>query len=537
MIGHQILFYFNLVFVLILGMLSPADALAADNTTIRIGIYQNEPKIFIDDSGNPRGIFVDILRHIALENNWSIQYVSGEWYECLERLESGEIDLMPDVAWSEERAEIFDFNQETVLNNWGQIYVPHDSEIETIPQLQGKTIAVMREDYSYTVFRQNLADFGVSSTFLEVNSFEEVFLALDAHDADAGIISRFFGIVDQRDHQVRSTSIMCCPARLLFAVTKGDPKQLLTRIDAALATMKRFDNSVYYTSISRWLDRPVEWSWPLWARYLLVFLAGVMAALIVAAIALKLQVRKITKALMAAQEKIIQNQRLSALGEMASGIVHDFRNYLTPILGSVDILLLHKERWQDETFTQPILEQIRKAVDDSEQIVERLQEFYRPREGSETLEPVDLNLVVSESMDLARHRSQDMMKLKIDQNLTSRSRILGKAGELREAVINLIFNAIDAMPEGGTLSFTTREKEDQVILAIQDTGLGMAEEVKIRALEPFFTTKGEEGTGMGLAMVYGTVVRHNGTIQIESEPGQGTTILITFPAQKSQPAS
>ncbi|MCF7901804.1 MAG: transporter substrate-binding domain-containing protein [Candidatus Marinimicrobia bacterium] len=533
MIGHQILFYLNLIFVLILGMLSPAHLVASDNTTIRVGIYQNNPKIFIDDSGNPRGIFVDILRHIALENDWSVQYVPGEWYECLERLESGDIDLMPDVAWSEERAEIFDFNQVTVLNNWGQVYVPRESEIETIPELHGKTIAVMRGDYSYSEFRQNLVDFGVSCNYLEVNSFEEVFQTLDDHRADAGMISRFFGIVDQREHQVRSTSIMCCPAQLHFTVTKGDPKQLLAPIDASLNTMKNINNSVYYHAISKWLDRPVEWTWPLWAGYLLVFLAGVMAALIVAAIALKLQVRKITKELMAAQEKIIQNQRLSALGEMASGIVHDFRNYLTPILGNVDMLLMHTEKWTDKSFVQPILEQIRKVVGDSEQIVERLQEFYRPREGSERLEPVDLNLVVSESMDLARHRSLDMMKLKIDQNLTNRSRILGKPGELREAVINLIFNAIDAMPEGGTLSFTTREEEDQVILAIQDTGLGMAEEVKIRALDPFFTTKGEEGTGMGLAMVYGTVVRHNGTIQIDSEPGQGTTILITFPAQKA----
>ncbi|MCF7797374.1 MAG: transporter substrate-binding domain-containing protein [Lentisphaeria bacterium] len=531
MIGHQNRLSLYLTLLLLLSLVFPHELLSTENPTIRVGIYQNNPKIFIDESGNPSGIFVDILRQIALENDWSIHYVPGEWYECLERLESGEIDLMPDVAWSKERAEIYDFNEETVLNNWGQIYVPHDSEIETIPQLQGKTIAVMRGDYSYAEFRQNLADFGVSCKFLEVNSFEEVFQTLDAHEADAGIISRFFGIVDQRDHQVNATSIMCCPARLLFAVTKGDPKLLLSPIDASLATMKQYDNSIYYVAISRWLDRPVEWHWPLWARYFLVFLAGVLAALIVAAITLKLQVRKITNELLSAQEKVIQNQRLSALGEMASGIVHDFRNYLTPILGNVDMLLMHAEKWPDKSFMQPILEQIRKAVDDSEEIVERLQEFYRPRENSETLEPVDLNLVVSESMDLAQHRSRNLGKFKMVQEFSSRTKIMGNPGELREAVINLIFNAIDAMQDGGTLTCITRDADDKVSLIIRDTGSGMSEEVKGRALEPFFTTKAE-GTGMGLAMVYGTVVRHNGTIQIDSKPGQGTTIRLTFPTRK-----
>ena len=501
----------------------------ADATTIRVGIYQNSPKIFTDDSGNPSGIFVDILKQIAQDNGWALEFVPGEWYENLQRLESGDIDLMPDVAYSDARAQQFDFNKITVLNNWAQIYTTTLSDIESVADLAGKTIVAMRDDYSYDEFKHTLVAFGIKCRFLEVDSFEEVFLALDDRRAEAGIISRFFGLSDHKEHDVRLTTIMCCPARLHFAVTKGDPKNLLVHIDASVKQMRDLDSSAYYLAIEKWLGQSAEWHLPIWMRHLSTFLLALFIALILAALLLRMQVKRITKKLESAQELVIQNQRLSALGEMASGIVHDFRNELSPILGSCDLLLMHKDKWTDLTFIEENLNRIKSAASDSEQIVTRLQQFYRPVEQTEKLDAVDLDQVISESIDLSKHRLDATHTVKVVHNLNARALISGNQAELRQAIMNLIFNAYDAMPDGGSLILQTENRGDQVLFTVEDTGIGMSDEVRKRALEPFFSTKGEDGTGMGLAMVYGTIRRHFGKIEIESILGKGTVISIRFP--------
>ncbi|OIO62064.1 MAG: hypothetical protein AUJ47_08490 [Candidatus Marinimicrobia bacterium CG1_02_48_14] len=214
---------------------------------------------------------------------------------------------------------------------------------------------------------------------------------------------------------------------------------------------------------------------------------------------------------------------------MASGIVHDFRNNLSPILGSCDLLLMHKEKWTDLTFMEENLSRIRSAAGDSEQIVSRLQQFYRPIEQTEKLDAVDLDQVISESIDLSKHRLDATYTVKVVHNLNARALIAGNQAELRQAIMNLIFNAYDAMPDGGSLILQTENRGDQVLFTVEDTGIGMSDEVRKRALEPFFSTKGEDGTGMGLAMVYGTIRRHFGKIEIESILGKGTVISIRFP--------
>ncbi len=241
------------------------------------------------------------------------------------------------------------------------------------------------------------------------------------------------------------------------------------------------------------------------------------------------------------QQAVLQQERLLALGTMASGIAHDINNAISPIMLYTDMLLEDREL---PPRIQRSVQVIQRAVEQVAHTVARMREFYRPREPQEPLVPVDLNQLVAQVIDLTRARWSDMPQgrgalIELDTALApALPPIPGVATELRDALTNLVFNAVDAMPKGGRLSLRTRllqpgglERAERgfVQLEVADTGVGMDAETRSRCLEPFFTTKGERGTGLGLPMVYGTMQRHGGEIEVVSTPGEGTRVRLNFP--------
>jgi len=241
-----------------------------------------------------------------------------------------------------------------------------------------------------------------------------------------------------------------------------------------------------------------------------------------------------------AQGQVIQQERLRALGTMASGVAHDFNNALAAILGFTELLLHRPENLEDKTKARRYLQMMNTAAQDAGNVVNRLREFYRHREAGEVLVPVDLNNLVREAIDLTQPKWKTQgeargVAVRAETDLAEIPTVLGDAAGLREALTNLIFNAVDAMPDGGVITLRTRCAGGRVTLEVSDTGTGMTEEVRRRCLEPFFTTKGERGTGLGLSMVYGIVERHEGTIDIRTEVGQGTAFVLTLPARVEPP--
>ncbi|MBU6411406.1 MAG: response regulator, partial [Verrucomicrobia bacterium] len=243
------------------------------------------------------------------------------------------------------------------------------------------------------------------------------------------------------------------------------------------------------------------------------------------------------------QQAIMQQERLKALGQMASGVAHDINNALSPIVGFSDLIARTEENLSP--LARKHLNYIKTAGEDVAHIVERLREFYRPRGSRETLAMLNLNKLVEQAVDMTRPRWRDMpqsrgVMVHLAMDLDARiPDFAGIEAEIREALTNLILNAVDAMPSGGGITVRTRAGEDlagggveaqkQVIVEVADTGIGMDERTRRRCLEPFFSTKGRRGTGLGLPMVYGVMERHEGRIEIESEPGKGTTIRLSFP--------
>ena len=255
------------------------------------------------------------------------------------------------------------------------------------------------------------------------------------------------------------------------------------------------------------------------------------------------------EALRQAQHALIQQERLRALGQMASGIAHDINNAISPIALYTEALLEREPDLSERA--RGYLTTIQRAIDDVAQTVGRMREFYRPREPQLQLADVELNPLIQQVIDLTRARWNDLAQqrgvmIELKSTLApDLSTIRGAENEIRDALTNLIFNAVDALPQGGNIEIRTRceqvrgpHGDDPLVhLEVIDSGVGMDEETRRRCLEPFFTTKGDRGTGLGLAMVYGMAKRHSAGLDIDSKLGAGTTIRLTFRPGTAQTAA
>jgi signal transduction histidine kinase len=244
--------------------------------------------------------------------------------------------------------------------------------------------------------------------------------------------------------------------------------------------------------------------------------------------------------LKAAQDRLIQSGKLRALGNLASDMSHDFNNILAAVLGRTELLLrdvktpvIPEETRQSLLRSLEVIEQL---AGDGTRTVDRIQKFARTLKTSSErdFEELDLNGIVMEALSATRPEWKDGAErrgihIEIQTELGDLLKPVGNATDTKDVLTNLIRNAIDALPDGGTIQITTAMRDDKVEIKVIDNGLGMSQEVKHRIFDPFFTTKKEKSDGLGLSVAYGIVSRHNGEITVESEPGEGTTFTITLP--------
>lgn len=241
----------------------------------------------------------------------------------------------------------------------------------------------------------------------------------------------------------------------------------------------------------------------------------------------------------AAQQKLMQEERLHALGKMAAGIAHDFNNILSLVLAYGE-MLLEENVVTENAAPAKCVRNIISASRDGVEMVKRLALFQRPVVGDDLFQTIDLAALINQGVELTRPRWQgetpaQRPEIVVERNFSPEARIVGDPNEIRDLLINAIFNAVDAMPDGGRIIFRTRAEGDWIVLEIGDTGVGMDDETRAHCLEPFFTTKGPRGSGLGLAMISGIARRHHGTLEVETAVGVGTKLLIRLPNESSYP--
>ena len=284
--------------------------------TVRVGIYQNEPVIFIDKKAEVKGIYSDVLSYIARKEKWTLRYINGSWHECLDRLKNHEIDLLAGIAYSEERSRHYDFTRKTVITNWGQVYLPKGSEIKLFLDLTDKKMAVVKGDIYYVTFKSLADKFEITPRFMEVEKYKDVLELLDRGLVDSGLIPRIFGQYHEGRYRIKKSAMNFAPVELRFAAPKGRSRALIEAIDRHLERLKQKKTSIYFQSRDRWLGGyrkimlPV-WLKPAWAVGFVVTLLLLIGSV---SLFLKWQVKVRTDALkgtIAAKERIESDLRVA----------------------------------------------------------------------------------------------------------------------------------------------------------------------------------------------------------------------------------
>jgi PAS domain S-box-containing protein len=245
------------------------------------------------------------------------------------------------------------------------------------------------------------------------------------------------------------------------------------------------------------------------------------------------------------EDRLIRSEKLRALGEMAAGVAHDFNNVLGAILGRVQLITLGVERERDGIDAMPHetlqreLGVIEQAALDGAHTIKKIQEFTRERGDECLFVPLNMNEIVEGTIELMKTKIKDEadergISIKVETINDEISSVMGNPTELREVLVNLMMNSIDAMPEGGTITFKTGMVDGHVSIEVVDDGVGMPESIRKRIFDPFFTTKGVQRSGLGLSISYGIIHRHHGEIQVESREGIGTTFRIELPISKKE---
>ena len=557
----------SIVFILLATACMPSIECHANSETLRVGTYDNVPLSFMGPDQKVKGFLIDILNHIAAKEGWKIVYEHASWTACLEKLESGEIDLLGGIAYTQERDRKYDYTYESVLTEWGQVYIQPGSNIESILDLRNKKIAVLMDDQHFAYLKNQMRQFGLESRFIESFLYEDVLGLVDVGKCDAGLVSQFYGFINAEKYRIKKSSIVLSPQRLYWASLKGNLSPLLNQLDLNLRNLKADENSYYYGSIQKWFGGTNKTFMTKQFRWILMAMSAVLLIAIGIIVLFKSQVKNRTIELHKKNQALVQEienrkqgekeraklevklqraEKMEAIGTLASGVAHDLNNILSGIVSYPDLLMMDLP---PKSPLYPPLQTIKESGEKAARIV--LDLLTLARRGVSNTEPIQLNAVISSYLESPEFKKLQSFhpRIRIETVLPQDVlNIKGSTIHISKTIMNLVSNAAEAMPDGGQLTIRTENRYldtpirgyddiaegNYVVLSVSDEGMGISAADQERIFEPFFTKKqmGRSGTGLGMAVVWGTVKDHNGYIDVQSKVGSGTTFNLYFPITK-----
>lgn len=275
----------------------------ADQRVLNVGIFNNDPILFVDSAGRAHGLAIDVLTAIAAREGWKLRYHFAPWKQLLAKLKKGEIDLLPGIAYSKERAKLYRFSNETLVSNWGVVYTRSRAPMTTLLDLSGKRIAVVGGAIHTRAISELLRRFNVRAKLIHVGSYLEVFQAVEDGKADAGVVNRIFSVRHATQFHLLPTPIIFNPIEVRYAAPKSANPAIMGALDRELKQLKEDGNSIYYRALGRWLGAPSESTIPTWVPWVLLGGGGVLGIVLWANIWLRRQVRARTAELAASEER------------------------------------------------------------------------------------------------------------------------------------------------------------------------------------------------------------------------------------------
>jgi len=538
------------IFFLML-MFLPALSSMAGEIVVKVGVYENSPKVFTSEQGVPSGIFIDIIRQIAELEGWDLQFLHGSWTEGLDRLEKGEIDLMPDVAYTAAREKTYAFHKTPVLSDWFQVYARKGSGIKSIVDLDGKRVLVLDRSVQQSSFGQMVQGFGIHSILTGLPDYKAIFEKIAADEADAAITNRFYGMAHAAKYGLEDTAIIFNPTKLFFAAPlqhNGGP--LLTAIDNHMDRFKQDSQSIYYTSLARWTSEKVSFSLPAWVRITGLVIGVALIMSLFGSIVLKRQVDIRTRELQdinrdmetrieqRTAELAVAMKKAQAADHLKSAFLasmsHELRTPLNSIIGFTGILLqglagpLNEEQKKQllmvQNSSRHLLALINDVLDISKIEADQLSLSFSTFELKPSIEKtvkLVTPLAEKKGLELKSEIGPDVAAVTTDQR------------RLEQVILNLLNNAVK-FTEKGRVSLVCRTDKDGYLLSVSDTGIGIRAEEIPGLFQPFHQidtglSRKHEGTGLGLSICKKLVGMMGGAIEVQSQLGEGSTFTVRFP--------
>jgi len=534
-----------------------------ERRVVLVGLYENAPKVYTDERGRPTGLFVELLNEMARVENWQMRYVPCEWTRCLEQLEQGQLDLMPDVAFSTERARRFDFHKVSVANSWSQVYAQPDLKVQTLEDLAGMRVAVLQGGIQQPFLTQLMADSNISFRPVPVNTLDQGYQAVRGGQADAVVTNSFFAARNALGYRLRETPIVFLPSTLYFAAAKGKNADLLARIDANLSDWRSDANSIYFDAMRRSMADVPTLLVPRWIQWSLAVLgAGLLLqltinqllrrkverrtrALVTTAQELRAeranlehQVAERTAELLAAKEEAERLSRVKS--DFLANMSHEIRTPMNAVLG----MLYLASKGEAPPALRNQLGKAQGAAHSLLGIINDILDVSKIEAGKLDIEQIEFGLdaVLERLVDAVGYQAQNKgIEFLIRYDPAIPPRLIGDPLRLGQILLNLCGNAVKFTEQGEIeLSFNclnSSEADITIQVCVRDSGIGMTPEVQQRLFEKFTqgdqsTTRRFGGTGLGLAISKSLIELMGGRIWVDdSQPGQGTTLCFTVHLQ------
>ncbi len=519
---------------------------------VRVGIYQNPPKVMVDENGQPAGIFVDVIKYVAQAEDWDVEFVSGTWVEGLDRLTAGEIDLMTDVANTAERAENFSFHKLPVLSSWFQVYAREGSGIKTLLDLDNKKVVVLAKSVQEASLIGLMQSFQIKIDLIGVPDYDTVFQKVSDEEADAAVTNRFFGNMNARKYGLEDTSVIFSPSSLHFATAKGRNLHLLEKIDSALQVLRHDHQSIYYDSLKRWTSDQVTFNIPAEFKIIAILVLGFLSISVAGGFLLRHQVNVRTLQLQQSHAELERRvlERTSELADameraesadriksaFLASMSHELRTPLNSIIGFTGIMLQglagplnqeqNKQLGMVKNSSKHLLSLINDILDISKIEAGQLELMPEVFALAPALEKVLLLLGPQ-----AKNKGIEL-KIQIADNV---GEVYTDQRRVEQVVLNLLTNAVK-FTEKGSVKLTCSVEGDNCLIEVTDTGIGIAEAKLQLIFEPFHQVdsglaRKYEGTGLGLSICCKLLKMMGGSIDVKSRPGQGSIFYVSFPVK------
>jgi signal transduction histidine kinase/ActR/RegA family two-component response regulator len=510
-----------------------------ERKTLKVGVYDNHPKVFVDGEGDPKGIFVDILQSIAHAENLDLQFQIGEWSDLYEDLMNGNIDILPDVAYSEERDSLFILSV-PVIGSWLQVFDDGDASLSSVTDLAGKRVGLLdgsiQEAYMSDFVKKQ---FDLDFTVITYPDYTATVQALKDREIDVFVADRFYYFSDPSDQTIRPTGIVLRPSDLHYAFSRDTDPEIIARVNRSLADLRNNPDSDYFKSVQYWFGTRYEPAIPeavIWFFFIATVVLIVVSSF---AITLNYKVKQKTRDLVAknteltaAKEKAEQSDRLKTV--FLQNMSHEIRTPMNGILGFlellrspdldddtksayIDIMNVSGHRLMDTINNIVEISKIESGqVDVHDEVVninQCLESNYEVFKYPAAAKGIDLNL----HMGIGGHKA-DVMADKYILNIV---------------FTNLLGNALK-FTKKGAIDFGVSIEGDWLVGFVRDTGSGIAPERQQAIFERFVqadveSTRPYEGSGLGLAIVKAYLDMLGGEVWVESTIGVGSTFWFKIP--------